>query len=141
MYLMKREILELRRCVVPLAVPLRRLSEGTKPPVPSRLRSYFRDVDNHLTAVSERVTAADELLTTLLNATLAKLSLQQSTDMRKITAWAAIIAVPTMVAGIYGMNFGNLPGLHWTFGYPVVIAVILIACLILHRVFRRNRWL
>jgi len=141
MYLMKREILELRRAVMPLAVPLRRLAEGYTPLVPEQVRSYFRDVDDHLTTVSERVASFDELLTTLVDATLAKISLQQNTDMRKITAWAAIIAVPTMGVGVYGMNFDYMPELHWRFGYPAVMIVIVGACLILYRIFRRNRWL
>jgi magnesium transporter len=141
MYLMKREILELRRAVMPLAVPLRRLAEGYSPLVPEEVRSYFRDVDDHLTTVSERVANFDELLTTLVDATLAKLSLQQNSDMRKITAWAAIIAVPTMVVGVYGMNFDYMPETHWKFGYPLVMGVIFGGCLILYRIFRRNRWL
>jgi magnesium transporter len=141
MYLMKREILELRRAVLPLAVPLRRLAEGYTPLVPEQVRSYFRDVDDHLTTVSDRVASFDELLTTLVDATLAKISLQQNTDMRKITAWAAIIAVPTMVVGVEGMNFDYMPELHWRFGYPLVMLVIVAACLILYRIFRRNRWL
>jgi magnesium transporter len=141
MYLMKREILELRRSVTPLAKPLRRLAEGYSPLVPDQVRSYFRDVDDHLTTVSERIASYDELLTTLVDATLAKVSVQQNTDMRKITAWAAIISVPTMVVGVEGMNFDFMPELHWKFGYPMVMVLILIACLILYRTFRRNRWL
>jgi len=141
MYLMKREILELRRAVMPLAVPLRRLAEGYTPLVPEQVRSYFRDVDDHLTTVSERVQSYDELLNTLVDATLAKISLQQNTDMRKITSWAAIVAVPTMGAGIYGMNFDFMPETHWQFGYPLIMLVILVACLIVYRILRRNRWL
>lgn len=141
MYLMKREILELRRSVTPLATPLRRLAEGYSTLVPDQVRSYFRDVDDHLTTVSERVASFDELLTTLVDATLAKITLQQSNDMRKITSWAAIIAVPTMVVGVYGMNFDYMPELRWHFGYPMVMVLILVACLILYRTFRRNRWL
>ena len=109
--------------------------------VPDEVRSYFRDVADHLTTVSERVAAFDELLSTLVDATVAKISLQQNTDMRKITAWAAIITVPTMIAGIYGMNFDYLPELHWKFGYPLVITVILAICLLLYRIFRKNGWL
>jgi magnesium transporter len=141
MYKMKREIIELRRAVMPLATPLRQLVDGDTPLVPPQVRSYFRDVDDHLTTVSERVGGFDELLTTLLDATLAKLSIQQNTDMRKITAWAAVIAVPTMVVGVYGMNFDHMPELHWSFGYPLVITVIFLACLTLYRVFKRNQWL
>jgi magnesium transporter len=140
-YFMKREVLEMRRAVMPLATPLRRLTEGDNRLVPGEVRSYFRDVDDHLTTVSERVVNFDELLTTLVDATLAKITLQQNTDMRKITAWAAIIAVPTALAGIYGMNFDYMPELHWKFGYPLAVAVILSICVLLYRIFRKNRWL
>jgi magnesium transporter len=140
-YLMKREVLELRRAVMPLATPIQRLAEGYTRLVPDDVRSYFRDVADHLTTVSERVAAFDELLSTLVDATVAKISLQQNTDMRKITSWAAIITVPTMIAGIYGMNFDYLPELHWKFGYPLVITVILAICLLLYRIFRKNGWL
>jgi magnesium transporter len=141
MYLMKREVLELRRAVAPLATPLRQLATGQTPLVPVEVRSYFRDVDDHLTTVVERVANVDELLTNLVDATLAKISLQQNSDMRKITAWAAIIAVPTMGVGVYGMNFDFMPELHWKYGYPVVMVVILGACLVLYRIFKGNRWL
>jgi magnesium transporter len=141
MYLMKREVLELRRAIEPLALPLRKLVEGDLPLVPREVRSYFRDVDDHLTIVADRVTRADELLSTLVNATLAKISLQQNSDMRKITAWAAIIAVPTMGVGVYGMNFDFMPELHWKYGYPAVMAVILGACMVVYRILKRNRWL
>ncbi len=141
MYLVKREILELRRAVMPLATPLRQLTEGYAPLVPENVRTYFRDVDDHLTTVAERVNSFDDLLTTLLDATLAKISLQQNSDMRKITAWAAILAVPTMGVGVYGMNFDFMPELHWKFGYPAVMAAILAVCVTLHRIFTRNKWL
>ncbi|MFT7840791.1 magnesium/cobalt transporter CorA [Saccharothrix sp. BKS2] len=140
-YLMKREVLELRRAVMPLAVPLRRLAEGYTPLIPEQVRSYFRDVDDHLTQVSERVSNFDELLTTLVNAVLAKITLQQNLDMRKLASWVAIISVPTMVVGVYGMNFEHMPELQWKYGYPMVIAVILVVCLTLYRIFRRNEWL
>ncbi|GAA4549250.1 magnesium/cobalt transporter CorA [Amycolatopsis samaneae] len=140
-YLMKREVLELRRAVLPLATPVQRLSEGYTRLVPDEVRSYFRDVADHLATVSERVAAFDELLSTLVDATVAKISLQQNTDMRKITAWAAIITVPTMIAGIYGMNFDFMPELHWKFGYPLIFGVIVTICLMLYRIFRKNDWL
>jgi magnesium transporter len=140
-YVMKREVLELRRAVMPLGPPLRRLAEGYSSLIPHEVRSYFRDVDDHLTTVAERVTGFDELLTTLVDAVLAKITLRQNDDMRKITAWAAIISVPTMLAGIYGMNFDHMPELHWTYGYGMVWAVILVVCTFLYRTFRRNKWL
>ena len=140
-YLMKREVMELRRAVMPLARPLQRLAEGYTPAVPEEVRSYFRNVEDHLTTVSERVAGFDELLTTLVDATLAKITLQQNTDMRKISAWVAIVSTPTMIAGIYGMNFEVMPETKWVFGYPVTLLVMLIACLVLFKIFRRNRWL
>ena len=141
MYLMKREILELRRAVMPLALPLRRLAEGYSDLIPAEVCSYFRDVDDHLRTVADRVANYDDLLTTLVDATVAKISVQQNSDMRKITSWAAILAVPTMGVGIYGMNFDHMPELHWKFGYPIVMVMILAICLVLYRTFRRNHWL
>jgi magnesium transporter len=140
-YVMKHEITELRRAVIPLGTPLRRLAEGCTPLVGEEVRLYFRDAEDHQTTVSERIAAYDELLTSLVNAALAKITLQQNTDMRKISAWVAILAVPTMIAGIYGMNFEHMPELHWRYGYPLVMAVVLVICAVLYRTFRRNRWL
>jgi len=140
-YVMKREVLELRRSVMPLASPLRKLTEGYSSLVPHQVRSYFRDVDDHLTTVTERVIGFNELLTTLVDAVLAKITMRQNNDMRKITSWVAIISVPTMVAGLYGMNFDTMPELRWSFGYPLVLLVTLGICTVLFRTFRRRRWL
>ncbi|GAA2811471.1 magnesium and cobalt transport protein CorA [Saccharopolyspora taberi] len=140
-YLMKREVMELRRAVMPLAKPLQRLAEGYTPTVPEEVRSYFRNVDDHLATVSERVASFDELLTTLVDATLAKITLQQNTDMRKISAWVAIISTPTMIAGIYGMNFDVMPETQWQFGYPVALLVMMACCVGLFKIFRKNKWL
>jgi magnesium transporter len=140
-YVMKREVLELKRAVVPLGAPVRKLTEGYSSLVPHDVRSYFRDVDDHLVTVTERIAGFNELLTTLIDAALAKITLRQNTDMRKISAYVAIISVPTMIAGIYGMNFDYMPELGWSYGYPVVLLVIVVTCLSLFRVFRRNQWL
>ena len=106
-----------------------------------RYRPYFRDVSDHLLRVNEQIAAFDELLNSILQAHLAQVTVAQNEDMRKITAWAAIIAVPTMVCGVYGMNFEHMPELHWTYGYPLVLGVIAVACFVLYRGFRRNGWL
>ncbi len=140
-YVMKREVLELRRAVVPLGVPVRKLTEGYSSLVPHEVRSYFRDVDDHLVTATERVAGFNELLTTLVDAVLAKTTMRQNNDMRKITSYAAIITVPTMIAGIYGMNFENMPELNWQYGYPTVLLVIVGVCGVLYRNFRRNGWL
>lgn len=140
-YVMKREVLELRRAVVPLGPPVRKLTEGYSSLVPHEVRSYFRDVDDHLVTAAERIAGFNELLTTLVDAVLAKITMRQNNDMRKITAYAAMISVPTMIAGIYGMNFEFMPELRWHYGYPTVLLVIVALCAGLFRVFRRNQWL
>jgi magnesium transporter len=140
-YVMKREVIELRRAVLPLVAPVRKLAEGYSALVPHEVRSYFRDVDDHLVTASERIAAFNELLTTLVDAVLAKTTMRQNNDMRKITSYAALITVPTMIAGIYGMNFEHMPELSWQYGYPAVLLVIATVCGLLHRNFRRNGWL
>ncbi|MCL6667113.1 MULTISPECIES: magnesium and cobalt transport protein CorA [Streptomyces] len=140
-YQLKRELLELKRAVVPLARPVEDLATRPIRVVDPEIQAYFRDVLDHLTRVKEQIASFDELLNSILQAHLAQVTVAQNEDMRKITAWAAVIAVPTMVCGVYGMNFQYMPELHWRFGYPLVIAVISAACLVLYRGFRRNGWL
>ncbi len=148
-YRLKREVLEFRRAAVPLAAPLRMLHDGSRSPVPSKeVRLLMRDVADHLLRVIDHVESYDRLLTDVLNAHLAQLSVQQAqisvqqnSDMRKISAWVAIAAVPTMIAGIYGMNFQHMPELSHVWGYPAVLTVMVVACLALYRAFRRSGWL
>jgi magnesium transporter len=140
-YLFKREIVELRKSVNPLASPLQRLGHDTTVGISKEVRRYLRDVQDHHTIVAERIAEFDEVLSALVEAALAKVAVQQNTDMRKISAWVAIAAVPTMIAGIYGMNFDQMPELRWNFGYPVVLCVIVTICTGLFVTFRRNHWL
>jgi magnesium transporter len=101
----------------------------------------MRDVLDHNILASDRITSYDELLSSLVQAALGKVGMQQNVDMRKISAWVAIAAVPTAIAGIYGMNFDNMPELRWAWGYPAVLTAMLVVCLLLYRTFRRNNWL
>jgi magnesium transporter len=141
-YRLKREVLEFRRAVIPLLEPLRRLNDRqTGLPVDPRTSEYFRDVQDHLVRDSERIHSLDELLTGVLQANLAQLTVRDNQDVRKISAWVAIIGVPTMVVGIYGMNFEHMPELEWRFGYPFVLVVTLIVCAALYRRFKRTGWL
>ncbi|MGW0228816.1 magnesium and cobalt transport protein CorA [Actinopolymorpha singaporensis] len=140
-YQLKREVLELKRAVAPLAGPLRQLAERPVRLVAPEIREYFRDVEDHLARVREQVSAFDELLTSILQAGLAQLTVAENEDMRKISAWVAILAVPTMIAGIYGMNFEFIPETHWRYGYYMVMTLIVGICFGLHRYFKRNGWL
>ncbi|MDT0437643.1 MULTISPECIES: magnesium and cobalt transport protein CorA [Streptomyces] len=140
-YQLKRELLELKRAVVPLGRPVEDLATRPIRVVPPEIQAYFRDVLDHLMRAKDQIAAFDELLNSILQAHLAQVTVAQNEDMRKITAWAAVIAVPTMVCGVYGMNFDHMPELRWRFGYPLVIGVIAVACLSLYRGFRRNGWL
>ena len=140
-YQLKRELLELKRAVVPLGRPLQILATQPMRVIAPDIQAYFRDVDDHLKRVTEQIAAFDELLNSILQAHLAQVTVAQNEDMRKITAWAAVIAVPTMVCGMYGMNFDHMPELHWRFGYPLVMGLIAVSCTALYRGFRRNGWL
>jgi magnesium transporter len=140
-YQLKREVLELKRAVAPLAGPMRMLSTGRHPLISDETRNYFRDVDDHLLRVKEQVISFDELLSSILQAGLAQVQVAENDDMRRISAWVAILAVPTMIAGIYGMNFDTMWELRQPWGYPAVLALMLTICIGLYRGFKRNRWL
>ena len=140
-YLLKREVVELRRAVSPLTLALQRLGSDHNDLISIEVRRYIRDVLDHNIQASDRITSYDEMLSSLVQAALGKVAMQQNVDMRKISAWVAIAAVPTALAGIYGMNFENMPELHWKLGYPAVLVVMFCVCFLLHRTFRRNNWL
>lgn len=140
-YQIKREVVELRRAVAPLTVPFERMQTDYRDLISKEVRRYLRDVADHQTRAAEQIAGYDELLSSLVQAALARVGMQQNTDMRKMSAWAGIIAVPTMIAGIYGMNFDRMPVLHWAFGYPAVLAGMVAISAVLYRAFRRNGWL
>lgn len=141
-YRLKREVLEFKRAAAPLTLPLQLLHRADRSPVPEgELRLLMRDVSDHLQGVIDHVESYDRLLTDVLGAHLAQTSVQQNADMRRISAWVAIAAVPTMIAGIYGMNFDNMPELRWHYGYFGVLAVMALACGGLYRAFRKSGWL
>lgn len=141
-YRLKREVLEFRRALVPLSDPLKLLHHSVHSPVPEgELRLLLRDVSDHLHGVIDHVESYDRLLTDVLGAHLAQVTVQQNSDMRKISAWVAIAAVPTMIAGIYGMNFENMPELRWHYGYFYALALMAVVCGGLYRAFKRAGWL
>jgi magnesium transporter len=140
-YQLKRELLSLRRAVAPLVEVCNRLMRFDLPHIPEDTRVYFRDVYDHIVRLNETIDAQRELLTTALEAHLSLMSHAQNEHMKRITAWAAMIAVPTMIAGIYGMNFKHMPELNWDYGYQVSIVVMAGACAALYVGFKRSGWL
>jgi magnesium transporter len=140
-YKLERELLDFRGAVMPLSLAIGELGRVGGEIVPDALDEYFRDVEDHLKRVEGQITTFNELLDSALQANLTQVSVRQNEDMRKISAWVAILAVPTMVAGIYGMNFRHMPELRWEYGYPTVLVVVLLVCLYLYRRFRRAGWL
>lgn len=137
-YRLKRETLEFRRAVMPLREPINRFAVGT---MPEESQPYFRDIADHLTRAADAIDSIDHLLDNALNAHLAQLSVQQNEDMRKLTAGATIFAVPTAIAGIYGMNFTNMPELSWRYGYPICLLLIASLCGYVYTRFKKSGWL
>jgi magnesium transporter len=138
---LKREVLEFRQAVAPLQPALELLADLQRSPAPPERRPYFRNVLDHLLRVNDRIRTLDDLLTSALNVNVSQVGMRQNEDMRKISAWVAIVAVPTMVAGIYGMNFEHMPELQWRWAYPSVLGLTVLACFGLYRNFKHRNWL
>jgi len=139
-YQLKRELMEFKRAVAPLQRPMAALIEE-KTLLSKEIRRYFRDVSDHLLRVVERIASYDDLLNSILQARLAQVTVDQNNDMRKIAAWAAMAAVQTAIAGVYGMNFIYMPELQMRFGYPAVLTLMLGSAIVLYRMFRHSGWL
>jgi magnesium transporter len=139
-YQLKRELVEFKRAVMPLQRPLAAMVDG-RGNMPVEVTRNFRDVLDHLLRTVEQVVSYDDLLNSILQARLAQVSVDQNNDMRKIAAWAAIAGMQTAIAGIYGMNFRDMPELHWKYGYPVILLVMFVGAAGLYRLFRRSGWL
>ena len=140
-YQLKRELVEFRGAVLPLQQPLATLLDARTIKLTKEVRRYFRDVADHNTRVADRITGFDDLLNSLLQARLAQVTVDQNNDMRKIASWAAIAALQTAIAGIYGMNFYNMPETHWRYGYTTVLLVMFGSAVGLYRLLRRSGWL
>ena len=140
LYMIRRELLRLRNAVAPLVEVCRRLEHADVMPIDAAMQPLFRDVTDHVLRVQEEIDALREVLAFAFEASLMRGQAQQTAITRKLAAWAAILAVPTAIAGIYGMNFDHMPELKWTYGYYLVIAVIAAICGTLYWRFRRNGW-
>jgi magnesium transporter len=140
-YKARREATDFYRAVHPLLGPLNALEQGGYPEIGRGLRQYFRDVNDHAKLVNEEVLAQRDLLATILQANMAVISVEQNDVVRKISGWAAIIAVPTFIASLYGMNFEHMPEVGWRYGYLVAIALMVIIAGGLYAFLRRVHWL
>lgn len=141
LYALRRDLLKLRNAVVPLVDICRRLEHAELLPIDAEMRPHFRDVTDHVQRIQEGIDSLREVLAFAFEASLMMGQAQQSAVTRKLAAWAAILAVPTAVAGIYGMNFDHMPELRWQYGYFAVIGAILTLCGFLYYRFRKNKWL
>ncbi len=140
-YFLNREVLEFQQAVTSLIDPLNRLGRGFFDVIPEDMKEYFRDVYDHVLRLSDQVAAYRDLLTSVLEANLTQVSVRQNEDMRKISAWVAVAVVPTLIAGIFGMNFQRMPGIDAGWGFPVVVGVMVVVAGSLYGFFRRSGWL
>jgi magnesium transporter len=140
-YLLKRELLEVKRAVSPLIDICNRLMRFDIKSISSETQPYFRDIYDHAVRINEMVDHTRELLNTALEANFSLISISHGEVSKKFAGWAAIIAVPTMVAGFYGMNFKFMPELNWYYGYPLVVTMTVVLCVCIYLLFRRSGWL
>jgi magnesium transporter len=139
-FLLKREVVRLRRFAAPLRQALDLLQEEPKL-AGSPLAPYYRDVTEHVIRVTELADNIRDLLTSLLEVRVSQIANRSNEIMKKLSAWAGIILVPTLIAGIYGMNFEGMPELRWNFGYPAALGTMLLTGGILYVMFKRRGWL
>lgn len=140
-YSLKREVIEFHRAVQPLIAPLSSIVNGTLIEVDETIQRYFRDVTDHIRRVDDQLHDQRDLLEGVLQANLALITLRQNEVVRAISGWAAIIAVPTFIASVYGMNFEDMPELTWVGGYPLTLVVMVVIVAVMYRFFKRIRWL
>ena len=140
-YTLKREIAEVRRAVLPLREPMQRFASGTVPGIATDAAPFFRDVADHLARAADTVDTLDSLLSTAFNAHLARISVQQNDDMRKISAGVGLVVAPALIAAVYGMNFRNMPELTWYYGYPFALALMVLTSGALWVFFKKSGWL
>jgi len=140
-YFLRRELAEFYRAVHPLLQPLDVLVSNEYPNASSLLGEHLRDVSDHVKRIEDAISTQRELLTSVLQANLAVISVRQNDVVKQISGWAAIITVPTLISSIYGMNFDHMPELHWRVGYPLALTTMAVAGVVLHRILRRAGWL
>ena len=141
-YELSREVIEFQRAVKPLPGMLAALIAGfEKYDVDPELQRYLRDVQDHAIQTTERVAGFREILQNILSVNLTLVGLAQNDEVKKVSAWAAILFAPTLIGTVYGMNFDHMPELHWLLGYPFALFLMVAVCLVLYLVFKRRGWL
>lgn len=140
-YRLLRQVIGFSQATIPLAEPLDRLARESFVGVHPDLREYYRDTHDLLVRVIDRIHTLRQLLTSILEANLTQVTVRQNNDMRKISAWVAIAAVPTLLAGVWGMNFETMPELTWTVGYPLAVLLMVGISGFLYRRFKASGWL
>jgi len=140
-YELSRELVQFQRATSPLARALERIAQSDEHDIDPEVRSYLRDLHDRVLRVKEPAEGFREMLSDILVVNLTLISVRQNDQTKKISAWAAILIVPTLIAGIYGMNFDHMPELHWTFGYPFALALMVSICVSLYAVFKHVEWL
>lgn len=141
LYALKKSLMMLRRRIVPVGEMLRELVRHDSRHAPPALRPYFRDVQDHALRIQDALESVREMLTTATNVNLALASLDQSDITKRLAGWGALLAIPTVVTGIYGMNFSFMPELKWVYGYPLIVGLTLAGCVLLYRKLKRAHWL
>jgi magnesium transporter len=141
LYMLRRDLLRLRNAALPLVEVCRRLTSAELPQIHAGMHPLFRDVTDHIRTVQEKIDSLREVLAFAFEASLLVGQSQETAISKKLASWAAILAVPTAFAGIYGMNFSDMPELHMEYGYPTVLAIIAGICGVLYWRFRKNGWL
>jgi magnesium transporter len=141
LYDLRRKLTTVQHAIRPLLAVTGKLFGGRVPRICQNVQEYYRDVDDHLSRLNQSAESLRDMLTAATNTNLSLVSMQQNETTKRLAAYGALLAVPTMIAGLYGMNFEHMPELHWAFGYPAALAVMAALDLYLFFRFRKARWL
>ncbi len=141
LYGIKQDLMTLKHATAPLLEAVGKLHGGRVPQVCNGLGEYFRDVSDHLGRINQNIDAAREMVTTAISVNLSMIALQESEVTKRLAGYAALVAIPTMVAGIYGMNFDHMPELKWVWGYPLALGTMVVIDAYLFYRFRKAKWL
>ncbi|MEP7183486.1 MAG: magnesium/cobalt transporter CorA [Betaproteobacteria bacterium] len=141
LYALKQKLMVLKHAVDPMEEATGKLFGGRVPQVCTGMQAYFRDVHDHIHRIHGSIEGIRDMMATAIQVNLGMISLAESEVTKKLAAWAAIIAVPTMVAGIYGMNFKNMPELDWLYGYPLAVLTMVLGDIVLYLHFKKVKWL